>query len=476
MIKDTFYTLFTRYLIFFGKIIYSMVVSRTLGPEYKGVFELIQLAPDTLSHAGTMGFDEANTYLTGKDKKNVSRLISNSFGLMLRVSLIAIAIGVVYMKWGLKAEIYNYIPQWAGFIALLVIPIAILDMLLESILYGGNRIWVRNWHEIIRLLSALIFIGAFVVIFHMKAKGAILGYILVNVSLFTFTIIVLLKNYRITFRKFNIPLVKKGWNFGRFMFGANLASYLFYKIDLWLLSLLYVPAINLSEYTQPGGLVLEQVGLYSLAVNIVTSIWHIPDAVKTALVPKITMKGESERRKLVPPSLRAVTVVVLIAMIVLALIARQVIDIMYNKPDAEWDWTRAYFPLMLLLPGIFAISLAKVFIADFFSRGKPYYIFWVSATSLILNLLLNLNFIPKWGMNGAAVASSISYTFSFLMFLYFYVKVSGERSRDIFIPKKDDFRTLWRWTVLWMHRKVAQVSSAFGKLSSKLKGDGGDPS
>jgi Na+-driven multidrug efflux pump len=48
-------------------------------------------------------------------------------------------------------------------------------------------------------------------------------------------------------------------------------------------------------------------------------------------------------------------------------------------------------------------------------------------------------------MNGAAIASSISYTFSFLMFLYFYIRESGERSRDIFLPKRSDFTLIFSW-------------------------------
>jgi hypothetical protein len=48
-------------------------------------------------------------------------------------------------------------------------------------------------------------------------------------------------------------------------------------------------------------------------------------------------------------------------------------------------------------------------------------------------------------MNGAAIASSISYTFSFLMFLYYYERESGERSRDIMLPKASDFRLMGSW-------------------------------
>jgi Na+-driven multidrug efflux pump len=159
-------------------------------------------------------------------------------------------------------------------------------------------------------------------------------------------------------------------------------------------------------------------------------------------------------------------------MVLLALIAKPALAFLYNRPGAPWDFGQAYTPLMLLMPGIFTLSLAKVFTADFFSRGKPQYAMWVSITSLVLNVALNIVLIPRtWsvgslsigGMNGAAIASSISYTFSFLMFLYFYIRESGERSRDIFIPKKSDFLMIWAFVrAAW--QRVGFSSSIDGEV------------
>lgn len=445
MIKDSVYTLITRIIIIIGKLAYSIVVNRTLGPVLKGVFELIQIAPDTLTRFGTLGFEQANTYLSGREKDKIPALISNSFGIMARFAFPAVILGIGYMLLPTNQKIFEHTPQWVGFLALIVIPVAIIDLLLESIVYGENRIWARNVHELIRVFSALIFMGTFVFLMRLEVKGAVFGYVLLNLAILTFTIFVLRRYHPIKIRKLDLQLAWKAFSFGGYMWGANFASFLFYKVDQWLISAL---AKGTTEQ------VLEQVGLYSTAVNVIVNIWIIPDSIQTALLPKITRKGESERKKLVPPSLRAVTILVFLAMIILAFVARPALDIMYNRADRDWDFTLAVQPLMLLMPGIFTLSLAKVFTADLFSRGKPWYAMWVSITSLILNLTMNFILIPSdfvvkgipiSGMNGAAVASSISYTFSFLMFLYFYVKESGERSRDIFLPKKSDFVLIYNW-------------------------------
>jgi O-antigen/teichoic acid export membrane protein len=445
VIKDSIYTLLARSFIIVGKLVYSIFINRTLGPTLKGVFELIQLAPDTLARFGNFGFDQANTYFSGRKPGTIPQLVGNAWFMTLVFSIPAIALGVGYMLLPANRKIFDYAPQWVGLLALVVIPISVLDMLLEGILYGENRIWVRNVHAVLRIVSALVYMGIFVVGLQWAVQGAVYGYILISLTLFTFVIFVLRRFHKPAGAGWSGALAKESWMFGRFTWGANFASYLFYNVDRWL--------INALAAGSPDE-VLAQVGLYGTAVNVIVNIWIIPDAIQTALLPKITQKGESERKKLVPPSLRAVTFLVLLAMILLALIARPALDFLYNRPDRPWDFTEAFIPLMLLMPGIFTLSLAKVFTADFFSRGKPQYAMWVSITSLVLNVGINFILIPSsWyigtlpisGMNGAAIASSISYTFSFLMFLYFYIRESGERSRDIFIPKKSDFEMIWMY-------------------------------
>jgi len=452
VIKDSLYTLVTRISYIIGKIIYSILVNRTLGPEGKGFFELIQLGPNVLTNFGTFGFNESNTYFTGRKPNLIPRIISNSYSLALVFSVVAVLLGAGFLLIPANRVIFNEIPMWVGFLALAVIPIALLDLFLEAILYGENRIWIRNWHEIIRIVSGIVFMGIFVVIFQFYVRGAVYGYLLINTALLAFTFFMLLRFHRAPPAKFDCELAKESWLFARFSWGANFAQYLLLNIDKWLIFLLAAEATR-----------AEQVGLYTTAANVMVNIWIIPASIQTALIPKITRKGESERKKLVPPSLRIVTILVIMAIAILILIGKPALDILYNRPDKPWDFTAAYIPMMLLIPGIFSMSFAKVFAADFFSRGKPYVSMWVSVFALVNNVWINFVLIPSdymlgnlsiGGMNGAAIASSVAYTLSFLLFLILYVRESGEKSRDLFIPKRSDFETIWSWLVVsWNNLK-----------------------
>ena len=208
------------------------------------------------------------------------------------------------------------------------------------------------------------------------------------------------------------------------------------------------------------------IGFYTIAVTAITVKWTIPDSITTALKPKITMGGETERRRLVPPSLRVCTLTVVISMVLLALFVKPVIGFVFGDgSNGSDDWTPAAEAVYWLIPGILTLSLAKIFATDLFSRGKPYFAMWISIFSLVVNLILNFILIPRpgyyGGIIGAAIASSASYTISFILFCYFYRRESGTPFTQMFFPRKEDFST-----VLKQIRKLTKLSGKSDELGS----------
>jgi O-antigen/teichoic acid export membrane protein len=221
---------------------------------------------------------------------------------------------------------------------------------------------------------------------------------------------------------------------------------MFYKVDILLLFLL-LPNGPI-EFLSKGYDSKELIGFYVLGVTAITMVWTIPDSITTALKPKITMKGEDERKKLVPPSLRMCMITVVAAMILVAALAKPAIAIVLGDGSGTSDdWTPAAVPIYWLIPGILTLSLAKIFATDLFSRGKPYYAMWISIFSCVVNIILNFILIPMegyyGGIIGAAIASSVSYTLSFILFCHFFRKESGMSYSTMFVPRWSDFVEIW---------------------------------
>jgi Na+-driven multidrug efflux pump len=52
---------------------------------------------------------------------------------------------------------------------------------------------------------------------------------------------------------------------------------------------------------------------------------------------------------------------------------------------------------------------------------------------------LNILWIPKWGIQGAAWATVISYLSMFIITIFVYGKMSGNKIKDIILFQKSDF-------------------------------------
>ena len=67
-----------------------------------------------------------------------------------------------------------------------------------------------------------------------------------------------------------------------------------------------------------------------------------------------------------------------------------------------------------------------------------------NASMAVLNLLLNLWWIPLWGIAGAAVATSISYSAAVMLLARRYVRLAEVRWSELFRFTRDDWGGLKR--------------------------------
>ena len=101
----------------------------------------------------------------------------------------------------------------------------------------------------------------------------------------------------------------------------------------------------------------------------------------------------------------------MVAAVGVSLVAPSAIHLFYGPA-----FVPSIAPLMLLLPGVCALSSAHIHNAYLCGVGKAHTTAALSAVALGLNLLLNLILIPRYGISGAAAASSLTYgTQAFLL-------------------------------------------------------------
>ena len=81
------------------------------------------------------------------------------------------------------------------------------------------------------------------------------------------------------------------------------------------------------------------------------------------------------------------------------------------------DYDQMYEPLMLTMPGVLFLGISYLFSPTFAGKGSITYNVIISFLSLIVVLIANFVLVPVWGINGAALATTIG--FAAMMILYF---------------------------------------------------------
>ena len=181
------------------------------------------------------------------------------------------------------------------------------------------------------------------------------------------------------------------------------------------------------------------VGIYSVAVALAETIWQLCNAVASIVFPKVSAVSHEEANRLTPITSRLTLAISFLMAVFLAAVSPWVIPHLYGKA-----FSPAVIPLWLLLPGVVTFGLVKILYGDLAGRGFPGIGGWVTGTALVLTLLFDFTMIPLWRASGAAVASSISYTAAAGLCTFYFTKITGIPSKEVWLLKVSDVRMLIR--------------------------------
>ena len=85
----------------------------------------------------------------------------------------------------------------------------------------------------------------------------------------------------------------------------------------------------------------------------------------------------------------------------------------------------------------------------------------VSTIILVVNVIMNLVLIPMWGVIGASISSSVTYTINAILFAWLLSQEGYVRPIDVLIPKREDFTALYQGLM-----RLAKRTSSLAKSSA----------
>ncbi|MFH1690606.1 MAG: polysaccharide biosynthesis C-terminal domain-containing protein [Candidatus Eisenbacteria bacterium] len=396
----------------------SILIARLLGVDGQGTYISAVTFPALFAFIGLLGIDSSHTYLLSQKRYSIGQINGQGLLMTLAVSAVAVPCYLVFLRFygGASDPVLASVLR----LATVLIPILLLKYLSVALLLGMHRI---RWFNLANLMQAGVLLALMCLnlfVFHGGSRGALTAYIASEFCVTVVAILVARRELRGE-RMFERPppgMFRRSVVYGLQGHVGNIFVTFMYRFDMFLI------------LSMAG---LHTQGLYSIAVLLAEKLSHIPHSVQVVLFPRLSSVGQEEANELTPRVTRNAFAVTLLAGVVLYFLSRSLILLFYGE-----EFLPALRALRVLIPGVAMLSIAVVLSGYFSGRDRRIYQTIATAIAFGTNAGLCLLWIPGHGIEGAAWASTIAYTFQSALMLAFFTRLSGCGLAETVIIRRED--------------------------------------
>lgn len=385
----------------------SIVSARVLGPEGKGIYAVATALTGIGVQFGNLGMHSSNTYFLAKDKKILPAIVGNSMLITLLVTIVTGGVLIVMFLFPDLVTVHGFVLV----LAMSFIPLQLYNMFQENYFVALDKI---KQYSILEMLNGavypiLLLIVAFANVETLSPEIAIV------LSIFS-TGVVLITGWRYLKKEMHEKvcvdrnLLRKTVPFGFKSYVSCLLTYLVLRVDVLMLD----SFLNKSE-----------TGLYSLAVNLADIVNMIAVSVSMLLFPKLSgMSEKEEKRKFIGKTLKYMAIIMFVLVVGATIFSEMGVLLVYGE-----EYRPSIPVFRILMPGIFFWALSSLLFNYYSSENRIGVNIVAAFIGLVVNFVLNGFLIPRNGICGAAIASTIAYVIIFIILIICLKKgVDNEKS------------------------------------------------
>lgn len=390
----------------------SVIVVRGIGVVGQGAVSYFILVFVMISDYAHLGINNAAPYFLKKSNydeeyiycNNISYFILN--GLLIGVIIIiSRCFNVVFIDYSL--------------------PIVIYGCLSIIILYLNNFLrWVYITREEIRKSNKCIFISRIIKValfssLFLIRKISVNSIIISNIIVYLSEFLLLKKNIMIKYKFiFDIKVLKKEFRYGIIVFLASVFISVNYRVDQLFIK------FYLGEYS---------LGLYSVAVYLAELLFVVPNSIGSILMGRLA-NIKNDFKEFTSTIIKATFYCTLILSF-LGVLCTPLVPIVYGK-----DYITVIPTIIILFSGIIFASMGKAAYSYFMMKNKVKKYMYICFVTMLFNVILNIILIPYFKLNGAAVASSLSYILYGIMFVSSYMREEKVKFNELFKPNVTKYK------------------------------------
>jgi len=414
-------TLLARLLTVAGGIGASIIVARRLGAEGLGALAVLNASVALAIQIGNAGLPSTNTYFIARDRRNLAAASVNSLLFALIIGSL-LALGMIALAAS-RAKLFGDVPLPLVAVAAVSIPFQLVTLLGANIFLGMGSFARFNLLETLRqsfvlvnVVIALVIAGAglFALVSLNTAASVLISLLVV---LLMRSAVAGLKNARV---RPDVDLFRRMAAYGVRFYVATLIPMMIIRADLLIVKYFRGTA---------------EAGVYDVASQVAAALMLLPGVIGTVLFPRVVAARNTGGEMTC-----AVTRHTAFIMLLLCLVAVPIALLLPIFYGAEF--TDASVLLLILLPGVYFISIESVMVQHFSGTGLPVTIplFWVA--TLVVNLALNLALVPPFGARGAALASSVCYVLIFALVALYFRRQTGNAISSALLMRGSEMRAL----------------------------------
>jgi O-antigen/teichoic acid export membrane protein len=360
----------------------SLIIARVLGPSDQGVFAAITVDATVLVDVLGLGVPAAALYYASRSRPERKDLLGVSLVHAALVGAVALALALLLgprlaeaQGAGDRASLYV--------LAALVVPVAYLEVACMNLLRSRLRFRLANILVILGRVASLVAVLGLVVALDLGVAGAL-------ASVIALSLVQVLGSLFVIAREgvgFSWPVARRSLHYGARAQVGQVSRFASARFDILLLSF-FAPS--------------RIVGFYAISQLVAELVLMVPRAFGTILTP--VMAPLDEPGELSGRMLRLNGTLSLLATLIVAGLGPPLI--LYGYGSAYRD---AIVPLLILLPGIWMLSVGNLVLFLLAARGRPGTASWLAVAQAVLTVGLDILLIPPFDATGAAVASAVSY-------------------------------------------------------------------
>jgi O-antigen/teichoic acid export membrane protein len=456
--RDAFVTVVTRLGLAVVIFATDIVLARLLGASAKGRFSLVLLYSQFAALIVGVGMDQALGVVAGRDRATARAGFANSVIWTLVVGGFAVVLSC--WLYGLPTDVRprgplaSLMPNLSAsqFIySALALPGELFFAIGLFTLLGRRRVVAFSVIRVLR--RAVLFVLVLGVVIAPMIRFSLDIALVLNLIALAVTAgaiaWVAWRDGSFSLRP-SAPLLAEELQFGSRAIVGTLAERLQFRADSFLVNALL------------GRAGIRATGIYSVTQSLAETLWYVPNSLGTVMFSR-AVDPRADAGRVAAVLTRTTIAVTVVAAVPAFVLGPRVVRFVYGSTFSD-----AGVALRLILPGIVAYSVVAVLSRYIVGRGRPGIGTMILVTGLVTNIASNLVMIPRFGINGAAASSSISYAITALLTLAVFHRLSGRGWVETLVVRRTDLIA-----VLLAGR--ALIDRARGRRTGPLIGLRGDP-